>query len=798
MHLIREQSQRQRTAEYRAKSSHESNERRIKSLGRESALNYGQKLYETCVDEVARSIEKAFVNHLKDPSAARTHGAAIPFFDPFKSVHQIAAIALIGTIDQLSRKQRLATFCQNIGSAIEKECRLMRLENKSPLELRRLMRQGLSRNKISSREIMRELGCPVPEFNNLSRLQIGQFLLDHIQAAGLVKVVRQRVGRTQPRFVLPSEEAEEFIKNCPPRNYRVSHTAMICPPETWPGLYGGGILGNEECLIRVPVQDIEVKDSIGIEHYRQADLEKFIGVVNHLQETELEVSEELVRLLRKTWDNGIDGLWPCRKVPLQVPDRLGNEPGKDELKQRNRLASQAHRDREQNRSRRIKIERSIQLAEELAGKKIWQAYHACHRGRVYTSNKYCTTQGPDYEKSIISFANKKHVDQEGLNWLLRSAAGHNGLNRTTWEKRLRWGEKHIEEIKAVGSDPLGNLQLWRNAKDPWQYLQTCKGVKEVLDTGKTGVPVRFDQTTSGCGIIAALLRDKTVGRLCNLYGSDPQDLYTVVAEGVTARLVNDLQFGEERERIVAELWLERGIDRSLCKKPILAAPYGGSYMSLCDSLVDALDTYLGYTPLDQYSFRVALPAKYLASHLWAEMKSRITPVLELKSWLKKVTRKVLTKDYPLEWTTPSGWPMKIADREPKRRRIDTLLFGTKISMKLDEQNTNSPLSATKANKGIAANFTHAMDATFLHNFCYAAGEQQIEVLTNHDCFAVHATDAKAVHELLHDTFGALYAPNWLVGFRDEVQVATGISLPKIPSLGELDPGKIGTNLYLFS
>mgnify|MGYP001156992910 CR=1 FL=1 len=793
-----EQLQRQIRAEKRAKDSHTANQRRIKELGKESALNYGQKLYSACLDDVAQALDKTFSEYLQNPDKARKHGSAIPYFDPFKGTHHIAAIALVATIDQLSRRQRIATFCQNLGAAIEKECRLMRLEGKSPLELRRLMRQGLSRAKISSREVMREMGCPVPEFNNMARLHIGQFLLDHIIVTNLIKVVIQRVGRTRPRFVLPTEEAEEFIRNCPEKTYRTAHTAMVCPPETWEGLYGGGVLGNEECLIRVPIQDAEKKDTDAIEHYRKADMSQVLTATNALQKTALKVDAEMVALQRLTWDNGIEGLWPCRRAPLEVPDRLKDGASSHDIKLRNRLASQAHRDRERNRPRRVKIERNLQLSEELAGKTVWQAYHADHRGRLYTGNKYVTTQGPDFEKATLNFDEKLPVNEEAMDWLFRAAAGHYGLGRQTWEEREKWGRNNLDRMVAAATDPMEKLELWRDAKDPWQFLQLCKGIKEAIDTGVSGCPIRFDQTTSGCGILAALLRDKNVGRKCNIYGDSPQDLYAHVAERVTRKLTIDLDLGDAKEKALAEIWLQHGVDRSLCKGPILAAPYGGSYMSLCDSLVDSLEEHLGFVPLDEFTFRVAIPSKYLASHLWSSTKEEIHRILEIKTWLKKVTRKVMVKGHPLEWTTPMGWPMRIADREPQLRNVKTLLFGQKTSMNLVSQPFNAPLSATQANKGVCANWTHSFDACFVHWVVCRVVELGWPLLTNHDCFACHASNAEPIHRLLHDTFRDLYIHDWLADIKEEIQTNTGVSLPKIPYVNDLSEGLLGTNPYLFS
>ncbi|MFZ9559186.1 MAG: DNA-directed RNA polymerase [Vulcanococcus sp.] len=794
-----EQLAREIKAGERARQANASSHRRIKELGKESALPYGQELYSRFLDDLAAALEVTFEQFLLDPGKARANAAAIPFFDPFKGVHHIASVALVATIDQLSRKQRLPTFCQNLGKAIEDETRLMRLQAKSPLELRRLMREGVSRRRLASKEVMQELGCPIPAWNDLTRLQVGRFLLDHVlQHLPLVRMVKHRVGRTTPYFILPTAEAEEFIRNCPQRVYSVAHSAMVCPPNDWPGLYGGGLLGNQECIVRVPIQDNEEKDTTAIEHYRQADLSRFIDGINHLQATPLVVDAEMVQLQRTAWENGISGLFPCGRAPLEVPERLADSPTAEELRTRNRLAAMAHRDREQNRVRRVRIERALQMAEELAGRTVWQAYHADHRGRIYTGNKYCTHQGPDTEKALLSFEQQAPATDDGIQWILKAAAGHYGLSRDHWHERLRWGEKAKDAMLAAAEDPLGRLELWRGAKDPWQFLQLCRGLKQALETGASGVPIRFDQTTSGCGLLSTLVRDAKTARLCNVFGTTPRDLYSVIAERVVQRLTVDLELGDEKERALAELWLSRGIDRGLVKGPVLATPYGGSYMSLCDSLVDALDRHLGYVPLSEYAYRVAVPSKYLASHLWAELKEQVAPCLEVKKWLKVVCRKVMKAGYPLEWTTPMGWPMRLADREPTRRQVQTLLFGKKVNITMQDQPIDSPLSATQANKGIGANFTHGFDAALCQAVISRAVGLGMPLLTNHDCFATHMGDATVLHTSLLHSYSGMFRTNWLAVFREEVQLTTGISLPDPPYVGTLQVGLIGTNPYLYS
>ena len=109
--LEQEQLARQFRAEKRAEETHKSNERKLKEIGKESALIYGRKLYGLLIDDLSTRLNKTFIEFVENPDKARFHGAAIPFFDPFKSPEHVATIALVATLDQLSRRQRIATFC---------------------------------------------------------------------------------------------------------------------------------------------------------------------------------------------------------------------------------------------------------------------------------------------------------------------------------------------------------------------------------------------------------------------------------------------------------------------------------------------------------------------------------------------------------------------------------------------------------------------------------------------------------------------------------------------------------------
>lgn len=793
--LEEQQFARELQAHEHAKQARDTQQRRLKEMGLESRLDYGQRLFSITVDAVAKDLNDKFEEFVLNPYRARRHASAMPFFDSFSSTHHIAAVALTAAIDQLSRRQKFPTFLQHLGLAIEREWRLIKLGKRNPLEMRALMRTGMTRKQISNKDVMRALSCPVYDWTDITRLQVGGFLSDSILATELLTTVMVKKGIKRSRLVVPTEQAEEFIKSTRPRQYSPGHLAMLVLPRDWVGLHGGGLLDNREPLVKVAVQDASEEGALA--HYEAADLTIPVAAVNHLQRQRLFCHSGMLDTQRVTWEGGWQGLWPCSRNPPELPDRLGGDPSPEEVKARNRHAAAAHRDREMNRNRRVKIERSLQIAEDVADRVVYQSHYCCHRGRIH-ANARVSTQGPDHEKAQLFFAEQLPVNDEAFDWLLKGAAGHYGLSRKTWQERLAWGQQHIDQMIAAADDPLGKPELWRGAKDPWQFLQSCYGVKETREQGRTGAMVRFDQTTSGCGILAALTRQDSVGRLCNLYGDTPSDLYSVVADAVAAELRKDLESEEPKNRTLSQLWLERGIDRGLCKGPILRAPYGGSYMSLCDGLVEALEQHLGYVPLEEYVLRVSIPSKYLASIMWRELKAVISPVMEVKKWLRQCCKTVMLKQKPLEWTAPSGWPMRVADREQTMRVIGTYLYGKRVEMNIADQPTDAPLCYTQANKAISANTIHAFDAAFCSIIAYRAAEQSMPLLTTHDCFACHPANAGRLHKLLHWEFGQMYVQRQLARIHEEMQANAGMRLPAPPIYNTLDPMAIGSNPYLFS
>lgn len=780
----------------RAEQALSTSESRLRALHKESALHYGAGVFSVYEEAVTDRLKIDLEEFAADPGKARHFASVFPYFDGFKSPEQIAAVALIAAIDQFSSQQRLISYAQGLSTAIEAESRLLKLEGKCPADIYQLLKIIKPKQLIKDKNLLL-LGVIAPKWDREAKANVGLYLAHLIQeATGLIDIKLMMQHGRRHYEVEASESAIRLAQSIPRRAVRASHGPMVCQPRPWDKtLVNGGMLTNTKSLIVPPIQD-QFKPW-AMDPWLTADISKQISAVNTLQAVPLVMDKEMVGLQRSAWEGGLPGLFPCSRTAPAFPERIGGENSIEAWKIRKLLESAAIDDRQKNKNRRIKIERYLQTAEWNESETVWQSWMMDSRGRTYPTNRGISSQGTDQEKAILGFK-PELVSAEGFDWLFINAAGHSHLSRGSWEERLQWGKENVELIKAAANDPLNRTELWRSTDHPWQYLQSCKSIRDALEGKPTGSPIRFDQTTSGCGILAALIRDKRIGRSCNLWGSTRHDLYSEVAAKVHEQLLIDLEDTETKfAQENANFWLDHGIDRQIMKTPVMAVPYGGGMTSISNLIISYLLDEK-HIPVESYCLQVAFPARYLARIAYKEIKKLNGSTVEVKRWLMDCCRLILQKGMPLEYTGPLGWPMRAAERICRTKQIKTFYYGAHKSLSYSDAPIENELNAAASNKAIGANLVHSLDAALAHAVIYECGNQQIELLPNHDCFACHPSNATALHNILLTQTRALYASDILGDMHIEMQNRTRLSLPKPPMVNDLNPAMIGENTYLFS
>jgi DNA-directed RNA polymerase len=766
----------------------------LRRYRRESCTEYGTALFQQFADPVSREIEAILYRWQENPQMGGPGYGALPLVAALGSPQRIAAVALVTILDRLSHAVTFQGLALTIGLAVDAEVKAGEIEKRAPASLERLLNRTTAEKRKAVLAIAaRPIEGADPIWSRQERATVGLLLLEVVRGeTGLVIIDKSsQPNRRRQWRVLPSAKALDFIRRHPPRSLRPNRGPMVIEPIPWKGLVGGGHLANTSPVVQVRA----ARDHAAIS-YLSGRIKPQLAAVNILQRQQLEVDPWMLRVQREAWDRGIPGLFPVERDPAPDagPFPVSEPPDVQDAWRRNQ--ARHHQDLRDNSSKRLAIERALQTAEALVGRPIYQAHFLDFRGRAFTANRGLTHQGPDHQKALLRFGPSPRVGHKELNWVLKAAAGHWGLTRSEWSARMDWGVKEMWRLETIAYDPIGNADLWREAKQPWQFLQMARAWSEPGEGCR--VPIRLDQTCSGAGIIATLLRDQAMAKLCNICGTGLNDLYSAVVERLRHQLEIDLHCGDTRTHQLAAGWLDLGIDRSWVKSAVMHTPFGSTSRTVADGIRDRLQQRLG--PVDDWAGRIYRPSNYLESRLRVVLGTETSSLMQLRRWLCDVGRLVVGRhQQQIRWTTPMGWPMQVGRPTPSKSVIRTHLLGKLASVTFDEDPPDGELSARKTNASITANLVHSFDAALVHAVACRAGAQGAPLLTNHDCFATDPANASWLQKTLLDEFRALYAADWLEVIAEEIRCNAGLeALPPPPPRGALEIGEIGNNPYLFS
>lgn len=760
---------------------------RLQAINRESATEYGRALFVQHGEPLAQTLDALLTRFVLDPTIAGPHYCALPLLLHFanRGVRPVAAVALAKVLDTLSRRHTHRRLAGAIGRAIEDEVKAGRIAAHDQ-DVLRLLKRHEGKRAVVDQRTLRALQLHHGAWTTTDRFEVGGLLLELVvRSTGIVRLVRQAIRGRWTLMVEPTEASLELIRSTPAHQGTPVQTPELAPPPPW--------RSHEGLVSR--------RDGLSLDYLDRADLGQALQVVNHLQQQALTIDPWMARMQAEAWAGNLHGFYTVSRDPQQAPPRPESDEDRQAWRQWKRAAAEAWVEERKSKSARLRIQAALDQCLAVAGKPIWFRYDLDFRGRIYSSNRYVTHQGPDHEKAAISFLQGYPCDVEGAEWILKAAAGHWGLGRASWKDRLQWGRDNSDRLVAIAEAPLDRTELWRDASDPWQLLQMARAWAQWLQDPNTPItaPIRFDQTTSGLGIAAALVRDRQLARDANVIGTTRHDIYLAVAADLLQVLRFDLEAGTTSEQRHAAQWLELGIDRGLVKGPVMSSIYGAQYRSLFDGLADFLVNRVELKHAGDYERVIVHPARYLTARLRELLKSRLAPLLELKRWLETISGTLIKRQEPIRWTSPSGFPVVLAAKQQVNAPAHTLLHGSRGWRTPDSELRKNELSARATNRGITANFVHSFDAALAHAVICRAEGVGMQVLPNHDCFAVVPAQAGWLHQTLHQELRTLYLTDWLQAIAAEIASHSSVKeLPPPPTAGTLEPGRVGQNPYCFS
>lgn len=539
----------------------------------------------------------------------------------------------------------------------------------------------------------------------------------------------------------------------------------------------------------------------------QLDLDLEYQCVNALQRTPWQINSFVVDVLRTCWDSGQEwvGLPPrdnldLPKYPFSKEPKYLNEEEIIEFNTFKSVRKKIHTINNKSMSRRIQVERTIQIAEEYKSiGKMWYVWQLDFRGRKYPVESFLSPQNADYSKALLEFAESATITKpEEAQWLAIHGANVFGVDKVSLEDREMWAYMNANNAVDVYNDPLGN-KWWQEADKPWQALAWCKEWAEYTiarangEPYETRLPCASDGSCNGLQHLSAMLRDYEGGRSVNLTPSkEPQDIYSDVAKRATELL-------EQENTELATQLLNIGVDRKICKRPVMIVPYSGTRHSCSAYIADALaDKCTGSNPWGDDFFK---PARYLSGFVWQAINEVIQSAHEVMAYIKSIAKLYCDHNKPFEWVTPTGLLVRQAYINTNKLRIKTHLSGSIVKLNYN-QPIESEIDKKKSVSGSSPNFVHSLDAaalTFTVDKCIKAGVVDFAMV--HDSYGTHSPNMPLLNMKLREAFVEMYKEHdVLLNLYTHAVTSLGdeVVVPPPPQRGTLDIEEVLLSDYFFA
>jgi DNA-directed RNA polymerase len=488
------------------------------------------------------------------------------------------------------------------------------------------------------------------------------------------------------------------------------------------------------------------------------------------------------------------------KYPFSKEPKFLNDEEKIKFKEFKRERNKIHSFNNKSMSKRIQVERTIQLAEEYAHReKMWYVWQLDFRGRKYPVESFLSPQNADYSKALLEFANPATItNDEEARWLAIHGANVFGVDKVSLEDREMWAYMNVENAVDVYNDPLTN-RWWQEADKPWQALAWCyewalySNARQFGEHFETHLPCASDGSCNGLQHLSAMLRDKEGGRAVNLLPSEvPQDIYTDVAKRATELL-------QQQDTQLAKQLLDVGVCRKLTKRPVMIVPYSGTRHACTEYIKEALEEKCkGRNPWNDDFFK---PSMYLSGFVWQAINEVIVSAHSVMDYVKEIARLYAKQGKMFEWHTPTGLLVRQTYNEQRKLRIATHLNGSVVRLNYSKPIDDS-VDARKAASGASPNLVHSLDAaalTFTVGKCVESGVTDFAMV--HDSYGTHSPNMPMLNDKLREAFVEMYKEHDVLQNLYDSAVTTlteGTDVPLPPTKGELDIEEVLKSDYFFA
>lgn len=604
---------------------------------------------------------------------------------------------------------------------------------------------------------------------------------------------------------------------------------MIVPPAPWSTLDDGGYYGELSTLtsfLRLKYLDT----SFGISYRKnlaQLDMPMVYKAVNSIQATPWVINKQVLSVVK---DCRANGYIPCASESSHIivlyEDNAPLPPRENATEEE----IQAYKKKAalffKNEKRRISLQNRANTTLNTAIKfseysEIYFPWNMDFRGRIYPIPPF-SPQGDDLNKGLLLFKDTPPCQHEDdIKWLAITGANLAGVDKVSYDDRIKWVYEHEEVILSAAADPMG-CQWWLQQDEPVQMLAFCfewaKAKAWIAEHGSiigwsTGLPYAQDGTCSGLQHFSAILRDPIGGKAVNLIPQDkPNDIYAQVAEKVNTFLKLDAQQGstdhydEEKMKLVyghktlAQIWLNFGVNRKVTKRPTMTLAYGAKKAGYTEQIMeDTIKKAMRENP-DACVFtqeNCYQAAHYMAEKIWDAVGQIVVKAVEGMDWLHKCAKLVTKNSNVVSWVTPLGLLLQQSYVKYEVEKVKLRCAGKRFNIYTPHQ--TGKIDKTKQANGIAPNFIHSMDACHLQMTVCRAKDAGIKHFTMiHDSYGCPMSQAGLMYDIVRQAFVDLYTENDVLElFKEWLQPLSNKPLPTPPTKDTLDLNVVKDSKYIF-
>lgn len=740
-----------------------------------------------------------------------------------------------------------------IGRTLEDEIRFGRIRDKEKEHFKKAIAENLNKRAGASykKAYMQAVEASMLEQGQLEdawgtwspteAVHVGIKMLEIvIQSTQLVELKRYGAGNAATDVEMV-HLSDFWVKKMAQRGFSLAGIApvyqpCVVPPKPWTGVVGGGYWAKG----RRPLPLIRLGSKSAVARYEDVYMPEVYDAVNIIQNTPWKVNKkvlDVVNMVEKLNNTPIDDI--PQMEPLKPEDYAGET--EEELKAWKKAAAGIYRREKARQSRRLSLSFIVNQANKFSQfKAIWFPYNMDWRGRVYAVPMF-NPQGNDMQKGLLTLAVGKHIGADGFKWLKVHGANCAGIDKVTFEERIKWVEDNHDNIMATAKAPMDSIEWWGKLDSPFCFLAFCFEYAGVMHHGLSyscSLPIAFDGSCSGIQHFSAMLRDHIGGHAVNLTPSGKvQDIYRIVSDRIEEELkvllVNgtdnemvtheDKKTGEITERLklgtreLARQWLTYGMSRKVTKRSVMTLAYGSKEYGFADQVYEdivmpAIDSGSGamFTEPSQAS-------RFMAKMIWEAVSVTVVAAVDAMKWLQgaakllaaevkdKKTGEILKPCLPVHWVTPDGFPVWQEYRKKDTTRLNLMFLGSFNLQPTVNKGTKKELDKHKQESGISPNFVHSQDGSHLRKTVVHThrkyGVMSFAVI--HDSFGTIPADAEYLFRGVRETMVETYRDNdVLLDFYEQFEYQLHESqrdkLPELPKKGKLNIEDILSSDFAFA